>query len=61
MTNQRSVNELLRTIANFDHRTQEGLIISLYDAVDSSRIRRLTAKARRLRERLDASDAHCHY
>lgn len=58
---QTSVDKLLRTIAGFGRRTQEGLANSRQEAVDSSAMRLSIAEIRRLRERLNDLDAHRHH
>lgn len=55
------VDEHLRTIAGFSRRSQEVVTNSRQGFVDSSKIHRLTAKVRHLREQLDASDAQSHH
>lgn len=56
-----SFYEPLSTNTDFGRRTQIGPANIREMAVDSSKISRLTAKATRLQERLDASVANCHH
>lgn len=57
---QTSVEELLSTIAGFGRRTQEEVTNTCYGVVDVSKICRLTAEVRRVREQFDELDANSH-
>lgn len=58
---QTSGDMLLCTIAGSDCCTQEGLTNSRQKAADLSKICHLTAEYKRMPERVDALDAHCHH
>lgn len=55
---QSRVDELLCTVASIDRRTEEEVTNSHQRTVHSSKIHSLRSETRRLRDRLNESDAH---